>query len=1223
MKEVDDKHFGKENEKLLKDIKALKDDSLLEEDDPKKEESSPKKEESSPKKEEDVQEEEEDVQEEEEKLLPFEEYTNKYIKNYVPHNIIDMKNVAPVMVYTDLCKIIQPVEEAFPGFDNVILNNSLEVMEVEAKVTKIPRVRMYLPVMEDDQYTVFATNDEESIKKCKTYFNKVSDMLDRMAEKFSGKGSENRLRIINVWKKHVELMKDPDFVNYIAGNPDYYKSLKASFADMPGPLFSKNGEKKYEVDYERYEKFLQNHAFLDQIEEEQNFYINEYLPYAKKSRNKSLTSKDAVKYNEAYTNHLIKRREYFEEITKYDFNDPDVAANKVCNNKSQFEMDWKGSRYGKYTLNKINSSLTFLLNGWTASDMTFLEQLKVINSNLNVYNKKDNSSLTPDEKKAAEDIQNKFKKPFEDIMNKQIDTPEDRMKLIHAIEGPLKEYAEFRKGIFKRKYKGRKKEIQGDTSITYLLEEVKGRQVFREEIGCNRGTEKLLSNAVRRTATDILSSTLVAVTDSFKEEIQKLPEYEMLNVTNDDDLYSEAFYDVSEYKVPDLPRAQSSSIKPSIVRNPEAHTRYIEKLKSFGNKTKAIIERDISDDEIGLKMKEFFKAAIFDEVERAARGYAVDNLEYRTPFCGASLAYNNIIDGYIGGDALRNNIIKYQTKLPVYDLAIEQNKQMNLFADYYEEKDKAGGNLTPEREEYYRQKIYDQTMTISVIYSKVCQAIEDKDFAKQCYDEKVTTEHASHMHPLATRGVKALNASLDAYKMGLEKGWGLDDVAVIAAFRMAFNTFDTDCRYKPATLLKDLEPQGKNGEPVFASDDQKLFYAKMKSCYQEMETTPITSAKDRKRFLDQMTELIREGADKKYLTDDACEYFNNVRKQLVKKDLAIEIGKQSPVNNKVLCGEDRVLESYMAQINSQRTDLWFSSENAEHKNLRIATENLQRFVHENPNKGVTVEEKMDYAARYLAKLDEVTHYSRIYQENRAGASTVGGKNRLIGAMSVENYANIEKENIITRLNKTAGTKFKTIDEFRDAALANKGTAALAALAGMKKMPATKEEKKNMISLAADVMVGRIAGSEKSAGHRTIKEIGADQFKKQLMQSSEFKSMIKSYAKDKTMTPDKLIAELGGEGSINKMNKFITRIGKIEKQAEEIDAAKRLQKKAKAYVRTKAGEDREKAFKAKKEAEKERLKALRKEEEAKNAAAKKAAEGKKTTEVKPSPSMGKH
>ena len=1116
------------------------------------------------------------------------EFENEFVDNYEYKKKPSMTDTVPFKLYENLGKSLLALPQVFPDFEQDITAMGMEITAKLAMPARNKSVSVYPPGADDASTStsrMYIFNQPEIVSEMKDFHKRYDELLDKMTEKYPPEQNSVESRIVKVMKNNSEMMKNPDFYDHISGFPEYSASFQTSTLDMPTPEFHKetvNGRKRYEVDMPRYRKFMEEHAFLAQLEDKQNFFMKEYIPYAQKLKAGTLTSGDAERYNIAYAEHMVKQKAFFEEITGYSHEkDAEIAANKTCNEKGQFVDNWTGPRFGKATLNKANESIRLMDNGWPAADIPFLQQLKRAKENLdNKIAADKDKSFNAKELEEAKKISKNMKSAYENIMDKAVTSPEDRFNKLTAIEKSVNDYTKLITDNRKRTNGNKDKITIGEDALSWLFDEAKGRKVFRAEVGKNKTHYEDLKKNIDTEMKEHLLQVCGSLRKSQEEEFKKTDLFSSMHEEND-----KAFNQINSKKhyVP-----HGKPVIYFAVEDENEYKKVREDCKKLADYADEMMDKSIEDDEIGIQMKEYIKTRTSSPIRRMLKGQSNLVLAGRTPIGHGIKVLNNMISIELDNDKFRNNFKKWQHKFPVYKLSIEGERQLQTFADYYDEKDKAGGALSPEREQQYRQKIYDQTVSMLPMMNKIFSSVENEKLHGELQKDHVLFDDQFCVHPAAQRGSKTLYTALNAYKTGLENGWALDDIPYLAHFDHLLLSMEVS-----HTVGHTLKLEGfKNRTPAeFKSEEHKQYYLRMKALSEEMKEKPITSVKDRNSYIDRMNSLIEEGLEKKYLyanTKPIYEalYYEQLKNRQLERSINIGKGKEQVFYNEpVLASADRKLAPIMSDITSARTDMWWSKESTVHENLRIAAEALQKFMKENPAPGADADKKTltDYSMQYLAKLDAVQHYSKLYQEKREGASSSGGKDRLRGSKDIYDFAEREKIAIMERL-KTKTKAYSDINDFRKAALSEKMSEAYKKLAAMNAMPITKEAQNKIIDMAADIMLGRFATSNNNSA-KSVNDMGYDVLKSEIKNSSDFKKMMKSYMSDKNMTPKKLSEELTGDGVLRRIKDSASSIKKFEDKLKVRDEkakaaeAKHQRNKAKleaAETRKKAENDRKKA-----------------------------------------------
>ncbi len=1131
------------------------------------------------------------------------EFSNLFMQTYKPKNQVDSQGGIPDQLYLQLTRNILSVSAAFPEFQDEISALNATVGALQYGVMEEKHRRIYFPGLEGAN-DGFLLSDDENVKKgLEEVRQNYLALMDKMLAYYNKDTDDVRRRLIMLSKNYAEHLGTPNAVDELAGFSEYYHYLGASMVDMPDPSFRPklaNGKlgKNYEIDHDRYRKFMKEHVFLDQIEDRQNFFLNENLPYTRKLREGTATREDADHYNKAYLEHLLRQKAYFEKIEGYDHSDPDIAANQMCNNEAQFIYDWKGTRFGKNVLRKIDRNLAAMDRGWPAADMTFLDQLELVMGNLKDISENKLKKYTAEEKKAAKSILSSIKKPYQAIMTKEIHSPEERMELLNNLMDPIKKYAELEEAFRGRQYNSSRRQ-QGKSSISWLFDDAKSRMVFRNEVGKNRSTEEAAKGTIVTDLKDEILYVYPMLSNEEQAYLAGIEEFQMLSGMGDVQNNPLNAAVTVEQNAPFQIEKTQASMPATPILNQENMEAVNGKIRSLAKKMEAMIKENVGEDEIGEKMMAFYKANVFSKMERASKGYSETALAYLSPMAVGTQAFQGLIDAGLSNDALRNKMKKWGTKFPIYDLTIECGKQTDTFVDYFEEKKKNGGKLSPERENFYRQKIYDQITAISPLYSKVCAAGEKAELTELIKTERVLMEEAFHMHPLASRGSMVLSSTLETYKAGLENGWGLDDLPALTAFHYMMSIIEKNSLYNSSTSLKNLvrkDPQ------TFRSPEEKEVFDKMQILYRKMKYTPLQTAEQRKEYLEQMDQVVQEGIQKHVFSEDGVKlssqtgvsYYRQCRAQMYDRDIQVARGKANATLKPMKFSEDRKLEGIMTDLNARRTDLWFSSENEKHKNLRVAMEETQKFLRES-REGHSPESRMKYLETYLNKLDTVQHTSRLYQEKRAGASSRGGKQRLLGAREASEFVEREKLTILEKVNAVTGNHYESIDEFRMIVAVQKKQKAQDTLRNMQAMPRDAEGKKQMTDLVADLVVGVIAAASDTPGYKTFTELGLEGFKKEILKNSDFKNLLKDCMRDRTMTPERLANGLRGENVQARLERIKSTFGTKEAAAQTKADAKQAIEARKTQERLDKAAAREAKLRAER-LEKGRLERERREKE---------------------------
>ena len=599
----------------------------------------------------------------------------------------------------------------------------------------------------------------------------------------------------------------------------------------------------------------------------------------------------------------------------------------------------------------------------------------------------------------------------------------------------------------------------------------------------------------------------------------------------------------------------------------EARTEAENKL----NIAKDYMGKTLKESKATKKEKELLKTLYIDRIDNTIKGYPDTYIMYKTPLGGLFSATASVLKTSLADNKLDKQIKKWDDTFPIYTLANKGSKLNDALIEYYEEKKKSDGILSPEKEQEFRLKIYDRVVSTAITYDKTMSAVENPKISDEIKKDGLMGEDPMHIHPLAGRGTTAIAASLDAYKRGLENGWDLEDLPTLAAFKIIA---DSITRSAVGNEAMSIDKYQTFDPPKWASEETKQLVTNMNNLYEEILSKPLVYQGQRKKYLNEMDKMIKDGIDQKLFKivngDKIFEidndrtiltYYEQTKKNREFRDIIVEHKKGAAVQPKI--DEIRSLEVIESRLNARRTDLWFRSENNEHKALRESFEKLKNYVSQTKKKdGWGPEKWEDYGRKMLNHLDEVEHNSEVYTELRKKASSTGGKERLAGAKECADYARLQKEHILSQMKeKGVVPKDADLNTLRTTLAINQMNRSKQSLQDFGAMPADTKDKtvmNNICSLAADVIVGRIASGENIKGRQMLREYGIQGMKKMVAESKDFKSFIRSCIKDKTMDGKKLAEELSGDGVLRRVQKIKTNIEKENAKLENRNKDKKFE-----------------------------------------------------------------
>ncbi len=608
------------------------------------------------------------------------------------------------------------------------------------------------------------------------------------------------------------------------------------------------------------------------------------------------------------------------------------------------------------------------------------------------------------------------------------------------------------------------------------------------------------------------------------------------------------------------------------------------------------------------KAAEFLAATAANHFKRSAEGYTEVYMATKTPLHLGMMAMAPVMDNGLEKDIVGKVAASHRLQFPLYDCIIATDKAEELLVDFWKDKEK--GIANQETEKKMRRKLYDQVCRIEITLDQMYATAEDPEKDKLLTDLMFVDKSngAIHMHEASNRGTNILRSSAQAYKVGIQQNWPLDDMATLALFN---NT-----RRKHNIMAE----RGK--KPEHTNDHYKQWVESMNSVWKELESVPLTNEKMRIEKLDRMHELIRDGYAREYVSESDALHFHVIYDRSQELTELIKEGKE-PVNvetdnlalseetqelmdslkaanamdfqnfskikeqkeqlernyieiqagllNKSFYGEEAAIEmgadqsrfSKSERVTNElgvfptkkdrdlesRLNKFMTSrigmESDEHKNLRIAATQLQDLTTE-----ISAKPTLESMEEYINKLDEVIYRSRVYQEAKSGASSTAGKQRLEGAKELEEYA--KKRLLQTCKKYSENTKLDYVDMARIRKLiSNKKAENASDEITRLGMPKNEVEKTQIKEYAADIIVNNFCESDLKFNRKGFNLMGMNAIKQDILKSKEFSSVMKGYFDDPAMNTDKLLQDLADGKVGEKMNKTHKNMGGKFTQQEKI------------------------------------------------------------------------
>ena len=567
----------------------------------------------------------------------------------------------------------------------------------------------------------------------------------------------------------------------------------------------------------------------------------------------------------------------------------------------------------------------------------------------------------------------------------------------------------------------------------------------------------------------------------------------------------------------------------------------------------------------------FLKSLSSKKLKRIADGYPLNYILYKSPLGETVLSLAACINVQLENGKLQKNIDKWADKFPLYDYVNAAEDQTDILVNYWKEKEANNGTITKEREEFYRHQLYNKTIDVIIPFQKMMSAVENKTTHDQIKKDGVFApgNDPFHIHPASGRGLRTASASLEAYKKGLEQGWGIDDLAILASFRSIIESFEYYSLGNNAITF-DAYQKHQNG-PQYANDDVKQYVERLRQTYDEILSTPLSNPEDRNAKLKAMYDIIQEGKNNKYLMLDSYtnlgldKYFEQLYTQRTSRDQLIEQGRMSatfdkidPVNklSSVITPEKKKekLDSILTLINSRRTDKWWSSESNLHNKLTQSIKTLSKKIAEYNTKFLNKQNNfkeadkkkafLTYGYNLLNALDEVSYYSSRYASKRGKASTLGGIARLTGAGRMQDFVNEEKKNLLKQA-KVLGIKVKNIDSLREKMTKQHINMSMKELSNFKGTPKNYDDRKKLEILSANILLDRFIQKNQLNGNKIVQGRGFESLKKKLLKNPEFKKQMELYMNIDSFTGKSFC------GVLSKSTEIMDRIPSFDKEMKSI------------------------------------------------------------------------
>ena len=302
-----------------------------------------------------------------------------------------------------------------------------------------------------------------------------------------------RGRFAKLLRRNQEFQMRNDHTDLMQTNfgQSYFTSYNATMMTFPSPLYEKgkdeNGKPVFEKDEKRYEEMLGRIPFLDQLEEQQEFFFDQYLPYAQKKEQGTLSAEDVKNFEGQYKEHLEKQEAYFNKIRSIPHTDKDIAENRtfIKNDiKTGFGINWQNERFGNLIMKDVEASREIMGRGWSAEDIALFQNMQMMESRLQALagvDAKSSANCTPEEREKAKKLLEGMAKPYERMKNAYVTSVDERNKLLNGMEETVKGYSELVIGHQQKNLK--KNDFYMPEPMQKCLTDAKNKKVEEFEIG--------------------------------------------------------------------------------------------------------------------------------------------------------------------------------------------------------------------------------------------------------------------------------------------------------------------------------------------------------------------------------------------------------------------------------------------------------------------------------------------------------------------------------------------------------------------------------------------------------------------------------------------------------------------------------------------------------------------------------------------------------------------
>ncbi len=599
------------------------------------------------------------------------------------------------------------------------------------------------------------------------------------------------------------------------------------------------------------------------------------------------------------------------------------------------------------------------------------------------------------------------------------------------------------------------------------------------------------------------------------------------------------------------------------VRNKNIYKIYLDQAGQAIKDVDDTIDSAVANGDFSEKAGKVLKAVSSRPAQREISGRTAAHLALYTPLADTYATNFGASVALTADKEMDATMKKWNDKCPVWDLIIESENQMDILGGYINEKEK--GTLTSEKEAKYRKELLENVTRMQKMAKKVDDTVSDPKLHDELVKDKVFQNDPFHLNTKSARGQASLTASLDAYKKGLENGWEIGDLGVLAAFnaarQYAENYQTTNMGLKLSTFKEDTSK---------ATPKKAAVLKEMNELYKEMTTTKLKPGDEkRNQFMEKMKSLMDRGNKENCFTDRTAASFNPLYENVTApvRVTEKEVEEQRSREN-LKEAHDRKAE-FRRIVEQTNKGIDPAKESQEHKELRVALEKLKEVLdlkEKIAGKGMLPSQKQAerIIEQTVLRLDDVRYQAAKYKTAGADKKVAGAAARIQGVDAITKYADKMSYNIDLDYRKLDMSMPLEMDNdmIRQQVATRRSEAAQKKLMESG-MPTNVAELKTFMLRAADVLVGKIANSDRKEAKNAVRSYGINGLKDNILDDKHFRNLIKGYLNDKTMTPAKVVAELRGNDGVRKLQQNAKNVKNAQNTQKLTKGEKNRQKETQA------------------------------------------------------------